>query len=404
MVEEFPGLAATGIKPIGRFGIGFFSVFMLGDVVNVISRRHDDASSNALKLTFGNGLASRPILSPATSSEAPKLGGTIVEIKLKGNPNSDGKFEFITDRVDDSNMFSTLGRYDVNFSSLEELVEYLVPASEVTLCVVTDAGATAVVTAGDWLTISAMALAKRTRRSIASLRPDVVNTLTCPISDVGGDLVGRAALWPSYGSSDRGGVLTAGGFRIQAVPHLLGIIRGEVQTAARDSGRAIVSLDILKPWAGEQSTALSKLEFDSGRKALSAEIILECGADIRSLPIISRGGVWYNMKDFAAAILTEKEILIHVGDVEYDEDDSVPESSFDAFEPLESIFLVPTLSGSITGKVGRYRSRPSHLFAMVRAIIDRTWKDVEETDDHEVVGHVNYTDIIRSVYIFQKAG
>src|SRR6185312_14463111 len=28
--EEFPGLMAAGMQAIGRFGIGFFSVFMLG--------------------------------------------------------------------------------------------------------------------------------------------------------------------------------------------------------------------------------------------------------------------------------------------------------------------------------------------------------------------------------------
>jgi HSP90 family molecular chaperone len=34
-MEEFPGLMASGMHAIGRFGIGFFSVFMLGSVVRV---------------------------------------------------------------------------------------------------------------------------------------------------------------------------------------------------------------------------------------------------------------------------------------------------------------------------------------------------------------------------------
>ena len=38
MQEEFPGLESRGIKPIGKYGIGFFSIFMLGERVNVISR------------------------------------------------------------------------------------------------------------------------------------------------------------------------------------------------------------------------------------------------------------------------------------------------------------------------------------------------------------------------------
>lgn len=401
MAEEFPGLAATGMKPIGRFGIGFFSVFMLGDVVRVISRRHDGASDSALKLTFGNGLASRPILSPATPSEVPKLGGTKVEIKLKGNPQADRNFAFITDRLEDTDLFSALGRYDLSFSSLEDLVEYLAPASEVSLYVGKDmSDATTVVEAGDWRTISAMALAKRTKRSVASLSSVVIEQLMMPISDSNGLLVGRAALWPSYGTADRGGVLTSGGFRIQSVPHLVGILTGEVQTAARDSGSSLVSKNTLKTWGGEQSTALAKLQFDDERKALSAEIILECGANIRSLPIVCRAGVWYNVNEFAAAISTENEVMIHVGEVRYEEEDSVSESSFDSFEPLDNLFIIPTLSGTLTGKTGRYSSRRSHLGAMVRAVIDKTWHTYEESDDSEVVGYVNHTEILRSVDIY----
>jgi len=404
MAEEFPGLAATGMKPIGRFGIGFFSVFMLGDVVNVISRRHDDASNSSLKLTFGHGLASRPILSPAMPNETPKIGGTIVEIKLKGNPQVGGKFEFVTDRVDESDIFSIIGRYDVSFSSLGELVEYLAPASEITLCISTSANsATTVVDAGDWRTISPIALAKRTRRSVAGLLPTVVDKLMRPIHDTDGVLVGRAALWPSYRTSDRSGVLTSGGFRIQSVPHLIGIITGEVQTAARDSGRALVSQDTLQGWADEQSARLSKLKFDQERKALSAEIILECGAKIRSLPIIRRGGLWYNVKEFSAAISDEKEIVIHVGDVTYDEEDSVSESSFDEFEPSDTLFMIPTLSGNITRKTDRYGSRPSHLLAVVELLIKNAWKEYEEYDDREVVGEVQYKDIVRSVNIYRRS-
>src|SRR3546814_289514 len=40
-MDEFPGLMAAGMTAIGRFGIGFFSVFMLGSEVRVYSRRFD---------------------------------------------------------------------------------------------------------------------------------------------------------------------------------------------------------------------------------------------------------------------------------------------------------------------------------------------------------------------------
>jgi hypothetical protein len=57
MVEEFPGLAAKGMASLGQFGIGFFSVFILGDHVRVITRRPDHAESDALLLEFRDGIA-----------------------------------------------------------------------------------------------------------------------------------------------------------------------------------------------------------------------------------------------------------------------------------------------------------------------------------------------------------
>ena len=80
MVEEFPGLAAKGMASLGKFGIGFFSVFMLGDHVRVITRRPDRAESDALLLEFQDGIGShhfsqrprrgrsRPMAEPAWKS------------------------------------------------------------------------------------------------------------------------------------------------------------------------------------------------------------------------------------------------------------------------------------------------------------------------------------------------
>jgi hypothetical protein len=75
-MEEFPGLMAAGMNAIGRFGIGFFSVFMLGSVVRVYSRRCDKGHGSGRLLEFRGGTSARPILSPAPSSPVPiRLAG-----------------------------------------------------------------------------------------------------------------------------------------------------------------------------------------------------------------------------------------------------------------------------------------------------------------------------------------
>lgn len=62
METEFPGLRGSLFSPIGKFGIGFFSVFMVSDQVTVETRRYDTALREVLTLSFENGLDSRPLL------------------------------------------------------------------------------------------------------------------------------------------------------------------------------------------------------------------------------------------------------------------------------------------------------------------------------------------------------
>ena len=47
-----PKLAASHFRPIGRYGIGFFSVFMLGDVVTVISKGYKQGDKCISALEF----------------------------------------------------------------------------------------------------------------------------------------------------------------------------------------------------------------------------------------------------------------------------------------------------------------------------------------------------------------
>ena len=60
--REFPGIHASGYTPVGRFGIGFFSIFMAAKRVNVYSRRFDKGLDDARCLCFDSGLSLRPTL------------------------------------------------------------------------------------------------------------------------------------------------------------------------------------------------------------------------------------------------------------------------------------------------------------------------------------------------------
>ena len=88
---EFPGIHASGYTPIGRFGIGFFSIFMAAKKVNVFSRRFDKGLEDVRCLSFESGISLRPILSSDRPDDLGMDLSTRVELELKpgvvGDPN-----------------------------------------------------------------------------------------------------------------------------------------------------------------------------------------------------------------------------------------------------------------------------------------------------------------------------
>jgi hypothetical protein len=86
MQEELPGLLSAGIKATGKYGIGFFSVFMVANYIQVATRCSDSAARDTLILEFSSGLDGRPILRSANKEEQLIDGGTRVRLKLNKNP------------------------------------------------------------------------------------------------------------------------------------------------------------------------------------------------------------------------------------------------------------------------------------------------------------------------------
>ena len=89
--REFPGLHASGYTPIGRFGIGFFSIFMAAKSVRVFSRRFDKGLDDVRCLSFDNGLSLRPTLSSRRPDDMGMDLCTRIEVELKPDvvPNPD---------------------------------------------------------------------------------------------------------------------------------------------------------------------------------------------------------------------------------------------------------------------------------------------------------------------------
>jgi Histidine kinase-, DNA gyrase B-, and HSP90-like ATPase len=60
--SEWQGLQSSSFQSVGKFGIGFYAVFMVSDAVKVSSRRYDDGLDSAFQISFPRGLVLRPLL------------------------------------------------------------------------------------------------------------------------------------------------------------------------------------------------------------------------------------------------------------------------------------------------------------------------------------------------------
>ena len=81
--REFPGLHSSGHSSIGRFGIGFFSVFMAAGRVSVFSRRYDGGLSEVRRLSFDDGVSLRPVFSAERPVDMGMGTTTRVELELR---------------------------------------------------------------------------------------------------------------------------------------------------------------------------------------------------------------------------------------------------------------------------------------------------------------------------------
>jgi hypothetical protein len=81
--SEFPGLSSSGFVPVGKFGIGFYSVFMASNNVTVSTKRWDDGLKDTHTLAFTGGLTLRPLLKAGQSRQVGVATSTVVALTLK---------------------------------------------------------------------------------------------------------------------------------------------------------------------------------------------------------------------------------------------------------------------------------------------------------------------------------
>jgi hypothetical protein len=238
-MDEFPGLMAAGMHAIGRFGIGFFSVFMLGPIVRVYSRRCDKGQDTGRLLEFRGGTSARPILSPVPGEPVPIDGGTRVEVLLKNHPHEAGGLLYINS-------------YTKRTMSLDALIGAVAPNLDVAIATMVREGTQPVARPGDWLKISDLDLVRRLNPTLDRSEEDTPKAdraLMQPIQGGGGHVFGRAFISPSrYSFEADGGWVTISGLRASRLQNVKGVLLGEAMTAARDAAQPIAPKEALAQW------------------------------------------------------------------------------------------------------------------------------------------------------------
>jgi hypothetical protein len=395
--EEFPGLAAAGMKSVGRFGIGFFSVFMLGQFVRVVTRPYDKGEDQARVLEFRSGLKSRPILYRAPPAEAPMDGGTRVEILL--SPSHASKDSTANDRRKEKS------------AKLEDIVAALAPAVDVSI----EVNGEVVIKALDWLRISPDKLCSRYVPFLRSYSEyggrsfPVVKQLIRNIRNDNGDVIGRACIYPTSEYSLKA-VATVGGLSAVPIVNMIGLVAGEPITVARDQAELFVAKGNWSEWATEQAELLKKERTDPRTQAEAAEIVLECGGDVRDLNIVEYGETWLSQHELFDRIKPLSRLRVHFGDLDHDDEDPVPASAFENdFVINDDLLVVPHHDGRIrTIKKKRswdeydLKRSPYRIGVLFRAILAKAWPGYEEHDDIETVGTVDHNYIERFVTTYTR--
>jgi hypothetical protein len=273
-----PGLQAAGFKPTGKFGIGFFSVFMWADEVHVVSRGRNPGDDETRVLVFPEGLKGRPLLRKAEEEECLTEPGTRVRLRMRNGERE--LLEVLGLEADSDERAKPPGPAAIG--PLVAKLRSIAPGYEVDLrAVVGDGKMRTVLTGGDWQSIPPDRLLARLTKE--------------PSDELKAEARRMALLGPAEGPSGRIGfsetgaffargecALVAGGLRVGTAGKLVGLVCVDQTNAPRWGGQMSAGPDEIAAWATLQASMDCADDEDS--LLLSARV-LALGGDLGATPL-----------------------------------------------------------------------------------------------------------------------
>lgn len=396
--EQWKGLAGKHFEAVGQFGIGFFSVFMLGDEVTVTTWRDGDAESNQTTLHLRHRTYARPILLQTPANQRLNGPGTRVSVRLK-----DGRASLLH-KMDPRglrfNVFSTTSPTEE--MSLSQTVGVLAPALDIDVyCQDGRGGNTRAITANDWKDIPPLELLKR-------LCPPYLESELwhnqkgfCDLVESDGKIVGRASLSRSQisGFGMDTGVLVHQGITVGRWSGTGILLSGNSTDLARSCAQPVCSSGVLTSWG--QATYSQTEEKTS---VWLSNVLLSLGLPAGKLPLAELAGEDIYLEGIMGQL--QKNGLEEIVFITRSPDcpDSMSQADFNDQFVLNGTVINAWLSrfpredfglgGWIGTLLPETHNAPRSVWSAIQQCILQAWPDCIWSNEERVVGECNGTEII----------
>lgn len=291
MRTEFPGLTAKNLDQTGRYGIGFFSVFMISSQVTVFSRRFD-REEGANQLRFQQGTGMRPILLDANHKE---LGTASTAVRLRIDQTTYDEWH---------NLKGDPFQKPLELS-LSERVAALCPTLDCDLYVNGEIAHSAnwektdglkwIYQVTPWARIDYTEEGQELLRTSAD-RLEVIRSK--------GVAVGRAMISTAdlrLGQQAAGGIVTSA-YRHGQSDNFIGVLPVKPTGPQRHNHVSTETPSVLAEWATNQAKLIEKLETDQSRHYYAAIHVSHFGGDVRPLACLRDRDGWKTAKQVASQI------------------------------------------------------------------------------------------------------
>jgi hypothetical protein len=395
---EWSGLSSSDFEAIGQFGIGFFSVFMLGEQVKVITKRceHKVGEDSQWLLNFSDGTNNRPTLRAPVGNERLKRHGTRVSVLI-----SQEIFKALCTKQ--SNWPQKTDSSSISFI---QACARLAPAVDMNLYVKSSGeDRQLAVKANDWLSLPSIDLLRRIIPGYldsTSANQFGLWTHLAELYDETGSIIGRCAVQPFFYFGTVPGIGVVKGLLAGNVDGVAGIIMSKPQSdLARREAIPSILLSEVQCWAENQKELLLK---NGKLSANHSALLARFGASHTALLVGKFKGQVVSYEVLIDSTRELDEVIVHSGEIDFDEDDNVLLRNFeDGFDAIENLLELPQLMDAPNWleqiNDNNVSCKSWSLESALEAALVAAWGQVDWVEQTVTVGYVSGDEISRKCKI-----